>query len=367
MLRNLLRAFITALGSMAIPGVIMLMQTMYKSFAQKDLFASLPAWGPLVVYLLAGACSAALFYWLSGGISTAIENGVSRLESKLRDAPSISLLSGGIGLILGLIVAALFSVVISLIPVAWVSVPLTIIFYIIFGYLGAVIGIAHRKDVSNYFTSILSRGDRGKAPEASPKLLDTSAIIDGRIFDVVRAGVFDSAVVVPSFVLEELKRVAASQDSAKRARGRRGLELLGQIQKDMPSSIRIAHKEIPQDADIDVWLIKLARELGGKVVTTDYSLNKIAQVQDIQVFNINELANALKPACTAGERLKVRIDREGREQGQGVGYMEDGTMIVVEQGASYVASTLDVIVTSVLQTPAGRMLFAKPAPESRSE
>lgn len=345
---------------MALPGVIMLIQTMYKSFAQKDLFGSLPAWGPLVIYLVAGAVSAAVFYLLSGGISTAIERGIQHLEQNLRDTPSMSLLAGGIGLIVGLIVAALFSVVIALIPVAWVSVPLTIIFYIIFGYLGVMIGMERRGDVADYFNAIFSRRDRGHQQETAPKLLDTSAIIDGRIFDVLRTGVIDGTIVIPSFVLEELRRVAASDDSTRRARGRRGLDLLHDLQKDDKLDVSVVDRDFPEGMDSDVRLIKLARELGGKVITTDYGLNKVAQVQDIEVFNVNELANALKPALTAGEQLSVQIVKAGREPGQGVAYMDDGTMIVVEKASEHLNSIIDVVVTSVLQTPAGRMIFARP-------
>lgn len=362
MLRTLLRAFITALGTMALPGILMLIQTMYRAYADRDLFAPLPAWGPLVVYLLAGSISAFTFYLLSARISTAIENAVQRLEDQLKETPSMALLAGGIGLILGLIVAALFSVVIALIPLAWVSVPLTIIFYIIFGYLGCMIGIARRGDVSDYFSKIFSRGASPQSePEALPKLLDASAVIDGRIFDVLKTGVFDGEIIVPDFVLAEIQKVADSEDNIKRARGRRGLDALSLFRKNSNVPITVTETHFPDALDNDVRIIKLARELNGKVITTDYSLNKVAQVQDIQVFNINDLANALKPALTAGEALRVRIVKQGKERGQGVAYLDDGTMIVVDRGADLMQSDVEVIVTSVLQTSAGRMIFAKPA------
>lgn len=348
---------------MAIPGVLLLIQTLYSAYAQKDLFASLPAWGPLVCYLCAGAVSAFVFYMVSNGLAGTIEGAVKHLEQNLRETPSMALLAGGIGLIIGLIIAALFSVVISLIPVAWVSVPLTIIFYIIFGYLGVVIGMERRRDIADFFSKIMSREDKAKTPEAPPKLLDSSAIIDGRIFDVLKTGVFDGEIVVPGFVLAEVQKVADSADPIKRSRGRRGLELLRKARQDLKGRIVVSDKDYPQTQDNDVKIIKLARDIDGKVITTDYSLNKVAQVQDIEVFNINELANALKPALTAGEELCVEIVREGKEPGQGIAYLDDGTMIVVEKGADNLRRRLDVMVTSVLQTPAGRMIFAKPKQE----
>ena len=362
MLRSLLRTFITALGSMAIPGILMLIQTLYRAYAAKDLFASLPAWGPIAVYFLAGALSAFTFYCLSGSLSTAIEGAIKHIEDQLREMPSMALLSGGIGLIVGLIVAALFSVVIALIPLAWVSVPLTIIFYIIFGYLGLVIGLERRRDVSDYFAKMFQRTDRAKSPaHGAPTLLDASAVVDGRVFDVLRTGVFDGEVVVPSFVLAEIQKVADSDDSVKRTRGRRALELLHGFRREGTVPVSVPEADYPETSDCDVKIIKLARDMGGKVITTDYSLNKVAQVQDIRVVNINELASALKLPLTVGEQLLVTIMKEGREDGQGVAYLDDGTMIVVERGADWMHGTLNVTVTRVLQTAAGRMVFAKPA------
>lgn len=359
MLHQLLRAFITILGTMAIPGICMLIQTLYGYVRGVDLFAYLPSWAPLVIYLLCGCASALIFYWLSNRLAFTIEGGIARMKRMLNDAPSMSLLAGGIGLIIGLIVAALFSVVISLIPLAWVSVPLTIIFYIIFGYLGATIGLERRRDVSDYITKTLAgkNMEEETAGRSAPKILDASAVIDGRIFDVIRTGFLGGEIVIPAFVLQELQHLADSHDEMKRVRGRRGLDLLTTLQKVCP--VRIPETDYPNTEDVDVKLVKLAKDLGAGIVTTDYSLNKVASVQDITVLNINELSNALKPVFSAGEQLEVRIVRAGREEGQGIAYLEDGTMIIVDGGAGMEGKTVTCVVTSVLQTSAGRLIFAR--------
>lgn len=361
MLHKLLRAFITILGTMAIPGMLMLMQVMYQYIRGRDLFYGQPAWAPIVVYMVAGFVSGLIFFFWSNNLAQTMEKAIGRLKTKLNDAPSLTLLSGGIGLIIGLIVAALFSIVIGLIPIAWVSVPLIIIFYIIFGYLGATIGIERRSDVAEYFSKTFF-GRNVQVEECvaiRPKILDTSIIIDGRIFDVLKTGVLEGEIIVPSFVLQDLQRIADSDDTMKRSRGRRGLHILERMQSELAQPIQVVDKEYENTHDVDVKVIKLARDMGGEVITTDFSLNKVASVQDIPVFNINELANALKPNLAAGETLRLRIVRDGKEPNQGIGYLDDGTMIVVEGASGMVDSEVDVCVTSVLQTAAGRMIFAK--------
>lgn len=360
LLQTLLRAFFTILGSMAIPGVMMLIQVLYEYIRGADLFADLPAWAPIVIYMICGCASACTFYFLSKGLAVAVENGLERMKRALGDAPSISLLSGGIGLIIGLIVAALFSVVIGLIPSAWVSVPLTIIFYIIFGYLGTSIGLDRREDVSDFITKTMLHRSREEQRDrgAAPKVLDASAIIDGRIFDVARVGCLEGEMVVPAFVLRELQRLADSDDPLRRTRGRRGLQLLEKARKT-GAAITVSHQEYEKAPDVDVMVVKLARDLHGEIVTTDYSLNKVASVQDIPVYNVNDLANALKPILAAGDKLEVTILKEGREQNQGVSYLDDGTMIVVEGGGSCQKQTVPIVVTSILQTSAGRLVFAR--------
>lgn len=195
--------------------------------------------------------------------------------------------------------------------------------------------------------------------EQKCKILDTNVIIDGRIADVCRTGFVEGPVYVPGFVLDELQHIADSSDSLKRARGRRGLDILHQMQKDMKLLVRSfdLHDETSGD-DVDLKLVKLAKQLNGSIITNDYNLNKVAELQGVQVLNLNELANALKPVVLPGEELRVTIIKEGKEPNQGVAYLDDGTMVVVEGGRNHVSDTLGVVVTSVLQTIAGKMIFA---------
>jgi uncharacterized protein YacL len=197
------------------------------------------------------------------------------------------------------------------------------------------------------------------------KILDTSAIIDGRIADLCQTGFLEGVLIVPNFVLNELQKIADSADSLRRNRGRRGLDLLNKIQKENYVTIRIFDRDYEELIDVDTKLLKLAREIDAKVVTNDFNLNKVAELYGVQVLNINDLSNAIKPAVLPGEEMLVRILRDGKEYGQGIGYLEDGTMIVVEGGKSYIGIDLEVLVTSVLQTSAGRMIFAKPKDERR--
>ena len=185
-------------------------------------------------------------------------------------------------------------------------------------------------------------------------------LIDGRIVDIIRSGFLEGEIVVPTFVLDELRHIADSQDVLKRNRGRRGLDVVAAIQKELNHPVRVEHVELPEGGEVDRELLKLAGKLKGKVVTIDFNLNKVANVHEIDVLNINELANAVKPIALPGEKLEVQVIKDGKENGQGIGYMEDGTMIVVDGGKSYMGETINVVVTSVLQTSAGRMIFAKP-------
>ena len=193
-----------------------------------------------------------------------------------------------------------------------------------------------------------------------PKILDTSVIIDGRIFDICKTGFVEGPLVIPAFVLEELRHIADSSDALKRNRGRRGLDILNQIQKELDIPVRIYEKDIDDVQEVDSKLLKLGQILKGMVITNDYNLNKVAEFQGVPVLNINELANALKPVVLPGEEMLVQVIKDGKEMGQGIAYLDDGTMIVVDGGKKYVGESIDVLVTSVLQTAAGRMIFAKP-------
>jgi uncharacterized protein YacL len=191
------------------------------------------------------------------------------------------------------------------------------------------------------------------------RLVDTSAIIDGRLVDVMKTRFLSGAVVIPDFVLDELQRVADSADALKRARGRRGLEIVEELKASANGGFTVRAADYPELEGVDAKLVRMAQEVGGSIVTTDYNLNKVAQIQGVEVLNVNELANALKPAVLPGEPLQVKVIREGREYDQGVGYLQDGTMIVVEGGRGAVGTEITVEVTSVLQSPSGKMIFTK--------
>lgn len=192
------------------------------------------------------------------------------------------------------------------------------------------------------------------------KILDTSAVIDGRIADLCKTGFLEGVLIIPHFVLNELQKIADSSDSLRRNRGRRGLDILNKIQKENQVSVRIFDMDYEDLAEVDTKLLRLARELEAKVVTNDFNLNKVAELYGVEVLNINDLSNAIKPVVLPGEEMMVHVLRDGKEYGQGIGYLEDGTMIVVESGKNYIGLNIEIVVTSVLQTSAGRMIFAKP-------
>jgi len=192
------------------------------------------------------------------------------------------------------------------------------------------------------------------------KILDTSVIIDGRIADICKTGFIEGTLVIPEFVLEELQHIADSSDLLKRNRGRRGLDILNKIQKELDVRVLIYEEAVEEAGEVDSKLVKLAKAMRGKVVTNDFNLNKVCELQGVSVLNINDLANAVKPVVLPGEEIVVQVIKDGKEHGQGVAYLDDGTMIVVEGGRDYIGTTMEVLVTSVLQTSAGRMIFAKP-------
>src|SRR5699024_505651 len=197
-------------------------------------------------------------------------------------------------------------------------------------------------------------------PHSRAKILDTSVIIDGRIADICQTSFLEGTIVIPQFVLGELQHIADSSDVLKRNRGRRGLDVLNRIQKELPVKGEIYEGDFEEIQEVDSKLIKLAKVIDGIVVTNDFNLNKVCDLQGVRVLNINDLANAVKPVVLPGEELQVQVIKDGKEQNQGIAYLDDGTMIVVEEGRNYIGKTIEVLITSVLQTSAGRMIFAKP-------
>lgn len=285
------------------------------------------------------------------------------LIEKLFGTVSLGKIMGGLaGLVLGAIFANLL-----LLPLRR-AIPdisvLSFVLYALLGYGGLLLGIRRGEKLT---IAGIFRMFRGQETEEHVKILDTSVIIDGRIADVCEAGFLDGVFLVPQFILQELQHIADSPDSLKRARGRRGLDILHRVQKMAHITVRITDEDFPKIREVDAKLVALARVHDAKVITNDFNLNKVAELQGVTVLNINELANALKPVVLPGEALKVFVIKEGKEYNQGVAYLDDGTMVVVENGRKLIGKNAEVSVTSVLQTTAGRMIFSKPKDEYERE
>jgi uncharacterized protein YacL len=286
-------------------------------------------------------------------------------EEALVKAPVAEVLFGSFGLIFGLIVAFLIAIPIKSINFPLVNTVIPILLTLLLGYLGFQVGFKKRDELINLFT-ISGKGKKKELEEeesikkGSLKILDTSVIIDGRVADICQTGFLDGTIVIPQFVLEELQHIADSSDVLKRNRGRRGLDILNRIQKELAMKVEIYEGDFEEIQEVDSKLVKLAKLTSGVVVTNDFNLNKVCELQSVAVLNINDLANAVKPVVLPGEELNVQVIKDGKEHNQGVAYLDDGTMIVVEDGRDYIGKRIDVLVTSVLQTSAGRMIFAKP-------
>jgi uncharacterized protein YacL len=283
------------------------------------------------------------------------------VEATLRTIPTQDIVVGVTGLVVGLLIGSLISLSLYNIPI--IGSYLAVVVTLFAGYLGTSLMLNRKEDMS-FLTGLFTRHQQIKAEKSAnnraAKILDTSVIIDGRIVDIIATGFIEGVIVVPGFVLEELRHIADSSDTLKRNRGRRGLDILNTIQKKSLIPVRIVEQDFEDIPEVDSKLIKLAKVLKGKIVTNDYNLNKVCELQGVPVLNINELANAVKPVVLPGEEMQAQIIKDGKETGQGVAYLDDGTMVVVEGGRRYIGSTIDVTVTSVLQTAAGRMIFAKP-------
>ncbi|MGI6123372.1 MAG: PIN/TRAM domain-containing protein [Acetivibrionales bacterium] len=291
-------------------------------------------------------------FFLGGRIILLASGFVDKIEDSLQKITLYELMIGAGGLIAGLIIANLISI--PLVKIALVGVPLSIIINILFGICGIYFTVIKKNE--NIFEGALSK-KRGLS--SSVKLLDTSAIIDGRILDLSRTGFLEGELVIPGFVLEELRHLADSADDIVRAKGRRGLDVLNMLKSDAKFPITIDKSTGDSQIEVDEQLLARAKEIGAKVITNDYNLGKVAAIRNIEVLNINDLANSMKPVAVSGEEMTIRIVKEGKESGQGVGYLEDGTMVVVEQAYKFKGQLVDVTVVSVLQTSAGRMVFGK--------
>lgn len=276
-----------------------------------------------------------------------------------------NLLSALIGLVIGLIIAALFSIPISYLPAPFSSV-LPFAAALVFGYLGVAIAVGRQGDLKDMMSNF-KRGSRSGTSSSTAKwqqdksiLIDTSVIIDGRIADIARTGFVPGNLIIPRFVLNELQYIADSAESLRRQRGRRGMEVLAELQKDHSINTTIADIDVEGVREVDEKLVMLARQMKAPILTNDFNLNRVAELQGVRVLNINELANAVKSILLPGELLAVKVIQEGKETGQGIGYLDDGTMVVIEDGKSFIGKDTEVTVTKVLQTAAGRMIFSKP-------
>ncbi|EIJ80045.1 PilT protein domain protein [Bacillus methanolicus PB1] len=285
------------------------------------------------------------------------------VEDSLIKAPITEIIFGSVGLVFGLVVAFLIGFALNSIQVPILNTVAPILLTLLFGYLGFQVGFKKRDELLNLFTNKKKKGldeEVEKAESSTLKILDTSVIIDGRVADICQTGFLEGTIVIPQFVLEELQHIADSSDVLKRNRGRRGLDILNRIQKELAIKVEIYEGDFEEIQEVDSKLVKLAKLTNGVVVTNDFNLNKVCELQNVSVLNINDLANAVKPVVLPGEELSVQVIKDGKEQKQGVAYLDDGTMIVVEDGRDFIGKRIDVIVTSVLQTSAGRMIFAKP-------
>ncbi len=287
---------------------------------------------------------------------------IMSFELKLKEITWKKIVIAIIGLIIGLITGSIINFVFSIPKIPRIGMPLQILVNITFTYIGFALAVHKEKDITKFL--FVSDKENLNLPQqnkiGSDKILDTSVIIDGRIYDICKTGFIEGNFIIPEFVLEELQHIADSSDDLKRNRGRRGLDILRQMQNDVKINVDIVNHDFEEISEVDSKLVKLAQFLGAKVLTNDYNLNKVAELQGIEVLNINELANAVKPVVLPGEKMEVKVIKEGKENGQGVAYLDDGTMIVIEEGVKYIGDDISVLVTSVLQTAAGRMIFARP-------
>ena len=371
MLQKLVRAVLTIAGALLGFGLYTLTKFLIILAGHKELvdFSEIQ---DMIISTLVAIIFGLIFFRLTPAFKKQGNKMANNLESDLQKMSANDIVMGTVGLIAGLIIAFLISQIYVGIKVPYLDVILNVITYIILGYLGIVIATKKGKDIRgsllNWRLSGSGTGKGGKTKsDATPKILDTSVIIDGRIADIMKTGFIEGQIVIPEFVLVELRHIADSSDALKRNRGRRGLDILNKIQNEYGVEIynSTGEKSLDEIPEVDVKLLRLAQIMNGKVVTNDFNLNKVAGIKGVDVLNINELANTLKPVVLPGEEMILSLVKEGKENNQAVAYLDDGTMIVVEDGKRFIGQTIKVIVTSVLQTSAGRMIFAKPAGSGR--
>lgn len=364
MLRKLMRVVLTIVGAIVGYGVFLLARFLL-SVSGYEQRLNLSSTQEVFIAVLCVIIFGLIFFRLTPTLGKQGSKVADNIETDLQKLSTNDIVMGTVGLIAGLIVAYLISRIYMGIPNILAFI-LNVVTYLVLGFLGVVIATKKGPDIRSAWLNSkrgTSSGGKNKGKhDASPKIFDTSVIIDGRIADIMKTGFIEGTIVIPEFVLVELRHIADSSDSLKRNRGRRGLDILNKIQSEYGIEIynTEAEKALDEIPEVDVKLLKLAQIMNGKVVTNDFNLNKVAGIQGVEVLNINELANTLKPVVLPGEEMSLFLVKEGKEHNQAVAYLDDGTMIVVEEGRRYIGKNIRVLVTSVLQTAAGRMIFAKP-------
>ena len=365
MIKKLIRSIITLCGGLLGYGVSFLFRGLMIVTNLGDVLV-LNETQKTVFSIACAVVGAIIFFTIAPTIGRHGQKVAKDIESDLQKVPSADFVPGTFGLVIGLFLAYLISQLYIGIDLPFVATVLSVLTYLLLGYIGVFIATRRGRDIlatlSATRRNVAGAKGKGKGSDASPKILDTSVIIDGRIADVMKTGFIEGNIVIPEFVLVELRHIADSSDNLKRNRGRRGLDILNRIQTDYGIEIynTDSDKSLEEIPEVDVKLLKLAQTLGGKVVTNDFNLNKVAVIKGVEVLNINELANMLKPVVLPGEEMELFLVKEGKENNQAVAYLDDGTMIVIEEGKRYIGQSITVVVTSVLQTAAGRMIFGKP-------
>lgn len=365
MIKNIFRVMMTILGIFI--GVALSRVLVNTSYVQSLNFAT-DTTISTIFYAICITILGIIFFIISSFLYKGIEALINIIEKGFQKSTITEVVFGLAGAFIALLLTLLF-----LEPVNKLLNDVNEIYKVLMGIalvivnlvaviIGASIAVKKKDEVTQLITALKRDGikDRkNKQKRMSPKVLDTSVIIDGRIFDLCQTGFIEGPIIIPNFVLDELRHISDSSDALKRNRGRRGLDIINKMQKELSIEVRNWEGDFPEIQEVDIKLLKLAQVLGGKVVTNDFNLNKVAEFQGVPVLNINELANAIKPVVLPSEEMTINIVKEGKEEGQGVAYLDDGTMIVVEGGKKYVGQNINVLVTSVLQTSAGRMIFAK--------
>lgn len=337
-----------------------------------SLLRYIPIHNELILYAVCIIIFAIIIYFIFPFVVSALKKVALGFEKGLRGVNNIILIMQIISLIVSLILAALISSAFNNFPVSGIQWVISIPIYLVLGYLGWTLPRYRSADILHFISrfrrtrevSILpenqEKEDEKEDNSLKLKLLDTSVIIDGRIADIYKTRFIESSLVIPVYVLNELQLISDSSDDLKRSKGRRGLDIIAQLQNDFGDKIQILEEDYSDLKEVDAKLIKTAKEKNYKIITNDYNLNKLASVQGIEILNINELANAVKTVVHPGEEITVSLIKAGKEAGQAIAYLDDGTMIVVEHGKHLIGQTIDAIVTSILQTSAGRMIFARP-------